>query len=115
MRIPFRIVEAPAEVHQRDDGGHAHPHQRQPDGGARPDQDAIGGSRRDPAACAPDFGVPVGHQQFACGWLFSFDDNTVPSLVVIEQLSLLNRSKLDASIEPTSDCEIGVSVIVHGM
>ena len=31
------------------------------------------------------------------------------------QLSLLNRSKLDASIEPTSDAEIGVSVIVHGM
>jgi hypothetical protein len=47
--------------------------------------------------------------------LFSFDDNTVPSLAVILQLSLLSRSKLVASIEPTSDCEIGVSVIVQGM
>jgi hypothetical protein len=47
--------------------------------------------------------------------LFWFDDNTVPSLLVIEQLSLLNRNKLVASIEPTSDVEIGVSVIVHGM
>jgi hypothetical protein len=60
-------------------------------------------------------GVPVDHQQFVCGWLFSFDDNTLPSLVVIEQLSLLNRSRLVASIEPTSDVEIGVSVIIHGM
>ena len=42
-------------------------------------------------------------------------DNTVPSLAVTLQLSLLNLSKLDASIEPTSDAEIGVSVIVHGM
>jgi hypothetical protein len=47
--------------------------------------------------------------------LFSLADNTVPSLAVTLQLSLLNRSKLDASIEPTSDAEIGVSVIVHGM
>jgi hypothetical protein len=47
--------------------------------------------------------------------LFWLDDNTVPSLLVIEQLSLLNRSRLVASMEPTSDCEIGVSVIVHGM
>ena len=42
-------------------------------------------------------------------------DNTVPSLAVTLQLSLLSRSKLDASIEPTSEAEIGVRVIVHGM
>jgi hypothetical protein len=55
------------------------------------------------------------YQQFVCGWLLLLADNTVPSLVVIEQLSLLNDSKLDASIEPTSDADTGVSVIVHGM
>ncbi|KZS74270.1 hypothetical protein A4G29_01995 [Mycobacterium kansasii] len=44
-----------------------------------------------------------------------FDDSPVPSLVVIEQLSLLTRKRLDASTEPTSDCEIGVKVIDHGM
>jgi hypothetical protein len=55
------------------------------------------------------------YQQFACGWLLLLADNTVPSLAVIEQLSLLNASKLDASIEPTSDADTGVSVIVHGM
>ena len=115
MRVSFRVVEAPAEVRERDDGSHAHPHLRQPDGGARANQYAIGGNGLDLAPRAPDLGVPVDHQQFVCGWLFSFDDKTLPSLVVIEQLSLLNRSKLDASTEPTSDCEIGVSVRVHGM
>ena len=44
-----------------------------------------------------------------------FEDNTVPSLVMIVQLSLLTRKRLDASTEPTSDCEIGVTVIVQGM
>jgi hypothetical protein len=43
------------------------------------------------------------------------EDNTFPSLVMIEQLSLLTRKRLDASTEPTSDWEIGVTVIVHGM
>jgi hypothetical protein len=42
-------------------------------------------------------------------------DSTVPSLAVIEQFSLLTRKKLDASTEPISDCEIGVSVNDHGM
>ena len=42
-------------------------------------------------------------------------DSTVPSLAVIEQFSRLSRKKLDASTEPTSDCEIGVSVNDHGM
>ncbi|GAQ36107.1 hypothetical protein MPS_2997 [Mycobacterium pseudoshottsii JCM 15466] len=43
------------------------------------------------------------------------DDSTVPSLVVIEQLSLLTRNRLEASTEPTSDCEIGVTVIDQGI
>ncbi len=42
-------------------------------------------------------------------------DNTVPSLVVIEQLSLLTKNRLEACTEPTSDCEIGVTVSDHGM
>ncbi len=45
----------------------------------------------------------------------SFDDNTAPSLVVIEQLSLLTRKRLEAWTEPTSDWEIGVTVNDHGM
>lgn len=44
-----------------------------------------------------------------------FDESTVPSLMVIEQLSLLTRKRLEASTEPTSDCEIGVTVMDHGM
>ena len=44
-----------------------------------------------------------------------FDDSTVPSLVVIEQFSRLTRNRLDACTEPTSDCEIGVTVSDHGM
>ncbi|OBH00488.1 hypothetical protein A5696_19545 [Mycobacterium sp. E2699] len=44
-----------------------------------------------------------------------FDDSTVPSLVVIEQLSRLTRNRLDAWTDPTSDVEIGVTVIDHGM
>jgi hypothetical protein len=43
------------------------------------------------------------------------EDNTVPSLVVIEQFSLLTRNRLDAWTDPTSDCEIGVTVSDHGM
>ncbi|OBH25577.1 hypothetical protein A5692_00035 [Mycobacterium sp. E342] len=37
------------------------------------------------------------------------------ALVVIEQLSRLTRKRLDASTEPTSDWEMGVTVIDHGM
>ena len=55
------------------------------------------------------------HQQLVCAELLAFDDNTVPSLVVIEQFSLLTRNRLDACTEPTSDCEIGVTVSDHGM
>jgi hypothetical protein len=42
-------------------------------------------------------------------------DNTVPSLAVIEQLSLLSPNKLDACTDPTSEFEIGVNVNDHGM
>jgi hypothetical protein len=41
--------------------------------------------------------------------LLVLDDSTVPSLVVIEQFSLLTRNRLEACTEPTSDCEIGVT------
>jgi hypothetical protein len=54
-------------------------------------------------------------QQLVCAALFWFDDNTVPSLVVMEQFSLLTRNKLDACTEPTSDCEIGVTVSDQGI
>jgi hypothetical protein len=47
--------------------------------------------------------------------LFSLADNTVPSLAVTLQFSLLSRNRLDASIEPTSDADRGVSVVGHGM
>jgi hypothetical protein len=47
--------------------------------------------------------------------LAAFELSTVPSLVVIEQFSLLSRKRLDASTDPTSDCEIGVTVIDQGM
>ncbi len=57
----------------------------------------------------------VGHQQLVCAALLVFDESTVPSLVVIEQLSLLTRNRLDACTEPTSDFEMGVTVSDHGM
>ena len=42
-------------------------------------------------------------------------DNTVPSLVVIEQFNRLTRKRLDACTEPTSDWDIGVTVSDQGM
>jgi hypothetical protein len=57
----------------------------------------------------------VVRQQLVCAALFWFDDSTVPSLVVMEQFSLLTRNKLDAWTEPTSDWEIGVTVSDHGI
>src|SRR5215217_5583007 len=57
----------------------------------------------------------VRHQQLVCAALSVLDERTVPSLVVIEQLSLLTKNRLDAWTEPTSDCEIGVTVSDHGM
>jgi len=47
--------------------------------------------------------------------LLVFDESTVPSLVVIEQLSLLTKKRLDACTEPTSEFEMGVTVNDHGM
>ena len=44
-----------------------------------------------------------------------FDASTAPSLVVMVQLSRLTRKRLDAWTDPTSEFEIGVTVIDHGM
>src|ERR1700754_4738828 len=78
----------------------------QPDRGACAKQDAVGAAH----------GIRVvRHQQLVCAALLVFDESTVPSLVVIEQLSRLTRNRLDACTEPTSDCEIGVTVSDHGM
>jgi hypothetical protein len=63
----------------------------------------------------PVCGISTDHQQLVCGASLVFDESTAPSLVVIEQLSLLTRKRLDAWTEPTSDVEIGVTVIDHGM
>jgi hypothetical protein len=54
------------------------------------------------------------YQQDVCGASLVSDDSTVPSLLVIEQLSLLVPYRLDASTEPTSEV-IGVIVSDHGM
>ncbi|OOK68230.1 hypothetical protein BZL29_6668 [Mycobacterium kansasii] len=109
-------MKAASEVGQRDRRGHADADQHQPDRRTRADQDAVDdGWSHDAVRPAPVCGVSAEHQQLVCGASLLFDDSTVPSLVVIEQLSLLTRKRLDASTEPTSDCEIGVTVIDHGM
>ena len=115
MRASRRFVEAPPEVGQRDDGGHADAQQYQPDGRARSDEDPVDDVRGNRVVAAPICRISADHQQLVCGESLVFDESTVPSLVVIEQLSLLTRNRLDASTEPTSDCEIGVTVIDHGM
>src|ERR1700741_2231538 len=74
--------------------------------------DAFGGRGARPP---PIGGVSADHQQLVCGASALFDASTVPSLVVIEQLSLLTRNRLDAWTEPTSDCDIGVTVIDQGI
>ncbi len=84
-------------------------------GGAGPDHDAVDDVRRNGVRPPPIGGISADHQQLVCGASALFDASTVPSLVVIEQLSLLTRNRLDAWTEPTSDCEIGVTVIDHGM
>jgi hypothetical protein len=55
------------------------------------------------------------HQQLVCQSLLFCDAIVWPSLVVIEQFSLLNRNRLEACTEPYSDIEIGVTVSDHGM
>jgi hypothetical protein len=91
-----RLVIALAQVRQRDGGGHARAYQHQPDSGARPDQNAVyhvGGNGVGPM---PVCRVSADHQQLVCGASLLFDDSTAPSLVVIEQFSLLTRKRLDA-------------------
>ena len=105
------------EGHRRRD---ARTQRGQPDRSAGAKQDAVGAVeiRRYPGQCAAASGRGirvVRHQQLVCAALLVFDESTVPSLVVIEQLSLLTRNRLDACTEPTSDCEIGVTVSDHGM
>ena len=97
---------------QGNDGHDTHRQSRQPGHTTGADHDAVdrlrGSSHR-------RFVPSVVRQQLVCAALFWFDDNTVPSLVVMEQFSLLTRNKLDAWTEPTSDCEIGVTVSDQGI
>jgi hypothetical protein len=100
------------QVHQ---GGSAQDYQ--PDRSARRYQDAVHtlrGHRRGERTPVWEISA-TGHQQLVCAALLVLDETTVPSLVVIEQLSLLTRKKLDARTEPNSDREIGVTVSDHGM
>ena len=109
-----------AQIDQRHGGRDACAERREPDPGAGTQQDAVGaievaGVQARPRPRAGRGVGVVGHQQAVCAELLVLDDNTVPSLVVIEQLSLLTRNRLDACTEPTSDCEMGVTVRDHGM
>ena len=109
---------AAAEVDQRDRGGHGGSQRGKPDHRTYREQNAVqvfGVARRRVEPRAGRGPSVVCHQQLVCAELPVFEDNTVPSLVVIEQLSLLTRNRLDACTEPTSDCEIGVTVSDHGM
>jgi hypothetical protein len=108
-------VKAPAQIGQCDGSSHADAQQQQPDRGARSQQDPIDHVRRNGVGPVSVRGVSADHQQLVCGESLLFDESTDPSLVVIAQLSLLIRKRLDAWTEPTSDCEIGVTVIDHGM
>ena len=106
-----------AQIDQRHRRRDACTEGREPDPRAGTQQDAVGAIEvAGVQAPAQPRGVGVvGHQQAVCAELLVLDDNTVPSLVVIEQLSLLTKNKLDACTEPTSDCEMGVTVNDHGM
>src|SRR5882762_6058724 len=92
----------------------------QPDRGARAQQDPVGAVEFAGVQAGAQWPAARGfrvirHQQLVCAALLVFDESTVPSLVVIEQLSRLTRNRLDACTEPTSDCEMGVTVSDHGM
>lgn len=115
MRALGRLVKAPPEIHECHRGRHAHAQQRQPDRGARAQQDAVSDLRGLPRSNESIYHVPAGHPQLVAGASLLLENNTLPSLLVIEQLSLLNRSMLVASTEPISDWEIGVRVSDHGM
>src|SRR5690606_36256599 len=97
------------EIGQRDAGRDEEAQREQPHHRARDDQCPVGGLR------GPRETPLGGHQQLVWAALFEFDDNTVPSLVVMEQFNWLTRKRLGACTEPTSDWEIGVTVSDHGM
>ena len=102
-RVVARAVVAAAQVDQGDGGRCTRPQHNQPYRRAHPQQDAVLQIKAEVAHLArlrASHSVNVvQHQQLVCVVLFCIDDSTCPSLVVIEQLSLLNR--LDACTEPT--------------
>ncbi len=108
---------AAAEIDQRHRCGHGGSQHGEPDRGAGSQQNPVEivGVRRCAEPRAGRGPNVVCHQQLVCAELPVLEDSTVPSLVVIEQLSLLTKNRLDACTEPTSDCEIGVTVSDHGM
>ncbi len=97
---------AAPQIDQGDHSGHPGTEGSEPDRGAGAQQDPVG---------VLEFADRPGHQQAVCAELLALEDNTVPSLAVIEQFSLLTRNRLEASTDPTSELEIGVIVKVHGM
>lgn len=116
--MPFTTAGVTAaEPDEPDDGDDARGQQNQPGRATDADHDAIDRLR----GSAGRRGLMSGgscfrrHQQLVCAALFWFDDNTVPSLVVMEQFSLLTRKRLEACTDPTSDWEIGVTVNDQGM
>ena len=85
-----------AEVDQGDDGGHRRPERGQPEHRAHGDQDAVDvlasldvGSSRERAA-APVLYVISSLSVRSCRYC---EDDTLPSLVVIEQFSLLDQKQ----------------------
>ena len=113
---------AAAQVDQRDGGGHAGTQHAQPDRRATAEQNAVSavegveierpvaGDRR-----CRKIVISCGSSAARLGGVVGVRRQYCPSLVVIEQFSLLTRNRLDACTEPTSDCEIGVTVSDHGM
>ena len=108
-------MEATAHVSQSDGGSDGNAHEYQPDTHARCEENLVYGFGFEGVCAAAVIRVCVWHQQFVCGESLEFDDRTFPSLVVIEQFSRLTRKRLAASTDPTSEVEIGVTVIDHGM
>ena len=107
-----------AQIDQGHGGRDSGTERGEPDRRAWAEQDAVGlvelAGRSGSTATARGVGV-VGHQQLVCESLLVLRRDHLPSLVVIEQFSLLNRNRLDACTEPNSDFEIGVTVSDHGM
>lgn len=86
------------EVHECHRGGHARTQRGQPDRGTGSEQNPVG-----PVQAVQR----SGHQQAVWAELLALEDNTVPSLAVMEQFSRLTRNRLEASTEPTSELEMG--------